>query len=1041
MGSGAIYLPILGIFAGALLFFGILPPGNLGGEIRQLIPELIGQRPLVHVDRDSIGFAAAILHGGGVGHGIGEVHRFAAARCQGFNAVCGNDRSQLRHIRAAGHGDGDGIGGIVHRTGHTVDGEGRNAVDGGAGGLPIAGDADVTAGHLEAVSGDRLVLSAGCGERVPQGPRLHLIARLGRDGDDDLVALVGPGAVGGDGAAGGRRVHRDRKVALIRRFGAAVGGDLDLEGIALHVGKALDHDVDIPRAGGQVGQGDGVLTLDRCRAALGGVHRGSRRALFHHLVEVVARHAGGKLHGGGVVAGALHRDLGQDGRGGHIGLGDGDGVLPGQAVDAGHDELRFAAGADGAHDLAGGPGVLLSGVVVAGSVGGGHLLQGLTGVLDLHEDRVACADLGQQIRVDAVGQGDGPLAAGKLAGGDGLGAVQQRHGGDLRLGVDHDLVGGAGLAVLRDNGEHLRLAQRRDAAGLTILAPLGIALLDDRVCRVAADELQAQVGQVRDGHAGGQLDGVGVAGLVGAGQPILAVSGPQLHAQQGAVVVGLGRIDHEVCRGGDVLAGAGHGEGDLTVILGDLRRLRGLSGSRIARITGIAGGSRVRLGFRRFRSDRRDRDGRAAAVRHRPGIRFVQLIPLALGGGGQGDGLTLEHHGFALHGVAAAHRDGSAAHGGGAGLGGHGGEDLRPELRRDLDVVPRQFDAGVAANIIVCHILRVIRAVNIVDHDLPAEKHPGFLPVTITVETHIGRTSSTVHILGIAHVAVDRDRRGPIGGGAPCDRGADVFKFREKRDIRIRHLEGHRIRLALFLGQFDAGLVLPLHKGKLVHRAFTIRLRHRRNGLALEGAGYGGPALIGEDNIALPVSVLVALVFPNQRCGGGQRMGNGKFRNIKAYRHIVQSFALGQNVKLLGPSRQAGKLDRVGVAPQRCGLGRFVKRGFLVGLCHSVVIGARDIGLYIDGGRILRRAVHGNAFQLDLRWLFLLQIRSIFNGKIISVLCPIRGGKADYVAPYTCSTASRHSTSHRLSTDCRVLGNQVTVCQCIYRCHYCSTLS
>lgn len=70
-------LPILGILAGALLFFGILPPGNLGGEISQLIPELIGQRPLVHVDRDSIGLAAAILHGDGVGHGIGEVHRLA----------------------------------------------------------------------------------------------------------------------------------------------------------------------------------------------------------------------------------------------------------------------------------------------------------------------------------------------------------------------------------------------------------------------------------------------------------------------------------------------------------------------------------------------------------------------------------------------------------------------------------------------------------------------------------------------------------------------------------------------------------------------------------------------------------------------------------------------------------------------------------------------------------------------------------------------------------------------------------------------------
>ena len=106
MGSGAIYLPILGILAGALLLFGILPPGNLGGEISQLIPKLIGQRPLVHVDRDSIGLAAAILHGGRIGHGGGEVHCLATTGREGFNAVGGDRGSQLCHIRAAGHGDG-----------------------------------------------------------------------------------------------------------------------------------------------------------------------------------------------------------------------------------------------------------------------------------------------------------------------------------------------------------------------------------------------------------------------------------------------------------------------------------------------------------------------------------------------------------------------------------------------------------------------------------------------------------------------------------------------------------------------------------------------------------------------------------------------------------------------------------------------------------------------------------------------------------------------------------------------------------------------
>ena len=85
------YLPILGILAGALLFFGILPPGNLGGEISQLIPELIGQRPLVHVDRDSIGFAAAIL--GGDGESITAVGTDAAHDIAGgpFHAFrCGS---------------------------------------------------------------------------------------------------------------------------------------------------------------------------------------------------------------------------------------------------------------------------------------------------------------------------------------------------------------------------------------------------------------------------------------------------------------------------------------------------------------------------------------------------------------------------------------------------------------------------------------------------------------------------------------------------------------------------------------------------------------------------------------------------------------------------------------------------------------------------------------------------------------------------------------------------------------------------------------
>ena len=91
------YLPILGILAGALLFFGILPPGNLIGKVRQLVPELIGQRPFVHVDRNSIGLAAAILGSDGesvAAVGADAAHDIAGRpfhvfRCGGITiAVC-----------------------------------------------------------------------------------------------------------------------------------------------------------------------------------------------------------------------------------------------------------------------------------------------------------------------------------------------------------------------------------------------------------------------------------------------------------------------------------------------------------------------------------------------------------------------------------------------------------------------------------------------------------------------------------------------------------------------------------------------------------------------------------------------------------------------------------------------------------------------------------------------------------------------------------------------------------------------------------------
>lgn len=211
----------------------ILPPGNLGGKVRQLVPELIGQRSLVHVDRDSIGFAAAILHGGGVGHGIGEVHRFTAARCQGLDAVCGDDGGQLRHIRAAGQCDGNGIGGVVHRTDHTADGEAGDALGRRCGRLPLAGDGHIACRHGKAVACDLDRFTTCHRQRIGQGTLHHLIAAVRLHSDDDLIALIRLGAVGGNGAALGC-VNSDGKLTGVRCFAAAaVGGDLYLQGSAL----------------------------------------------------------------------------------------------------------------------------------------------------------------------------------------------------------------------------------------------------------------------------------------------------------------------------------------------------------------------------------------------------------------------------------------------------------------------------------------------------------------------------------------------------------------------------------------------------------------------------------------------------------------------------------------------------------------------------------------------------------------------------------------------------------------------------------------
>ena len=312
MGSGAIYLPILGILAGALLFFGILPPGNLIGKVRQLVPELIGQRPFVHVDRNSIGLAAAVLHGGGVGHGIGEVHRYAVTGRQRLDAVGGDHRGQLRHISAAGHGDGNGIGAVVHRTGHAVDGEAGDALGSRGGRLPLAGDVDVTGRHLEAVIRDNLVhRSPTLSKAIAQGALHHLITAVGRYGDDNLIALVGLGAVGGDGTALGG-AYRDLIRAGIRRIGAtAIGGDLHLQGSTLTSGGVYDHNVNVTGVLGQIAEGDGVLALNGRCAVFAGIHRGCRCIVIHHLIVVGTCHIGGERHRCGGLAAAGGGAIGQ----------------------------------------------------------------------------------------------------------------------------------------------------------------------------------------------------------------------------------------------------------------------------------------------------------------------------------------------------------------------------------------------------------------------------------------------------------------------------------------------------------------------------------------------------------------------------------------------------------------------------------------------------------------------------------------------------------------------------------------------------------
>ena len=173
-------LPILGVTATALLMLCVLPPGDLIDEVCQLVPELINQRPLIHVDRDSVSLGAAIFHGDHVGHGVGEIHCLAAARRQGLDTVGGDSGSQFCHIRAAGHGDGDGVSGVVHRANHAIDGEAGDTFSGRCSSLPLIGDRHIARRHGKEVVCDGFGFTTRCCQRelLLQFPSLYTLDRV-----------------------------------------------------------------------------------------------------------------------------------------------------------------------------------------------------------------------------------------------------------------------------------------------------------------------------------------------------------------------------------------------------------------------------------------------------------------------------------------------------------------------------------------------------------------------------------------------------------------------------------------------------------------------------------------------------------------------------------------------------------------------------------------------------------------------------------------------------------------------------------------------
>ena len=366
--------------------------------------------------------------------------------------------------------------------------------------------------------------------------------------------------------------------------------------------------------------------------------------MIHHLIEVVARLAGGELHGCTGLAGAGGGAVGQ---GGGVGCGvlDLHRVGLGTAILGSNGESIAAVGADAAHDIAGGPFAGdASRIVIAFC-----LCQRHTGVVDLHKDIRRSADLVDQGLVRIGGQRDCPRRTVELALGDhGLIGVQQLDGGDvlltaLCLGDGHGVVRLGGIivpnaALLRADGEGDRRIQRHTAI-LAIFRP-DTTVSGDNIRVLGNGELQHCRGQrVRVG-IGRDRDGVAGARVFDRG-----AGDGQLHIFQHACGAGLCGIDFKDRLCGDVLFGGGHGEGGFVGVLRVFRYLNQRVGA-------------IHLDFP-------------------AGQRVARA-----GGGGQGDGLALVDNRLGLCGGTVAHGNGGAAHGS-IRCSGNAGKSTLTEVSRD----------------------------------------------------------------------------------------------------------------------------------------------------------------------------------------------------------------------------------------------------------------------------------------------------------------------------------------------------------------------